>query len=354
MLLYIFVAIWPLIVGWLYYNKPLAFGNNCLSLNKHIFIALLPIFILLAFRSGDMGADTGTYVRHFERMIYTSLEQEFAVTRMEHGYIVFVKAITHLTHNGLVYQVICVSIIMLGLFVFLMDQEENAFYTLFFYCSLGLFIFTFTGVRQCIAMSLCLMSYHFVKDRKYITFAVFITIAFFFHKSSILFVVVPLIMNLKIGFMKTALYGLAALIAGKYLDHIQNWFNEQLEYNYEIEATGNGMIFLIVLILLTIYSFIEIFNSNKSLNKNRIEIQLMNINYIALFFWIMRLSTRIAERPSFYFLFFSCALYGHVLNKNTETANNRVFKIAIICFSLALYIYRLRTNFASFVPYQFY
>ncbi len=354
MLLYIFIAVWPLIVGWIYYNRPLAVGDNCLSLNKHIFIALLPIFILLAFRSGEMGADTGTYVRHFERMINTSIEQEFNITRMEHGYILFVKAITYLTHNGLVYQIICVSIIMLGLFVFLMDQEENAFYTLFFYITLGLFMFSFTGVRQCIAMSLCLLSYHFVKDKKYIRFVIFIALAFCFHKSAILFVAVPFIMNLKIGFVKTVLYGGTALIAGRYLDRIQAWFNEQLQYDYEIEATGNGGIFLGVLLLLTIYSLVEIFNYYNSLNKNKVEIQLMNINFIAIFFWLMRLSTRIAERPSFYFLFFSCALFGHVLNKDEETKSNKIFKILIICFSITLYIYRLRTNFASLVPYQFY
>lgn len=354
MLLYLFVAIWPLAVGWCYQHRRLAIGKRTISLGKHIIISIIPIFVLLAFRSGEMGADTGTYVKHFERMITQTLEAEFAISRMEHGYLIFVKAITLLTHNGLIYQLICVSVMMIGLFIFLKDQKENAFYTVFFYCTLGIFFFMFTGVRQCIAMSICLISYHFVKDKRYIKFLICILVAFFFHKSSILFLIVPLVMNIRINVIITVVYGLASVVAGRYLDKIQLWINDQLEYDYGIEATGSGTIFLIVLLLLTIYSIIAIYNSEKGLNNDPFTRHLININYITLFFWIMRLQTRVAERPSYYFLFFSCALFANAFNRKSEKGGNRIFRFLIIVFCIILYIYRLTTNFSTLIPYQFY
>ena len=80
----------------------------------------------------------------------------------------------------------------------------------------------------------------------------------------------------------------------------------------------------------------------------------MNINFIALLLWILRIQTRVAERPSFYFLFFSCALFAYTLNRVKDRQIYFLAKIAIVVLCLLLYVYRFSTNFASFVPYKLY
>lgn len=355
MLLYIGIAVWPLIVQYIYKYKPLYIGSKQVKTNKYLLLALAPIFIILALRGETMGADAGTYVRHFENMIDTPLRIEIEVSRMEIGYLVFVKLITYITHNGLIYQMICILCMLFGMYTFLKELKiEDALLYVYFYCTLGIFFFMFTGTRQCLAMGICLFSYRFLVKKKYLRFLVCILLAFCFHKSAILFVAVLFIHNRKVSIVNIVIYSTVAMIAGRNLNSIQEWFNDTLEYNYGIENTGNGMIFFIVLILLSVFSAIMIYNRYGGFNINKYTRTLININFITLVFWLMRLQTRIAERPSYYFMFFSCAFYANALNSIEDSKEKRIYKMLIFVCTMMLYIYRLKTNFSVLIPYEFY
>lgn len=355
MLLYICVAIWPLIIQYIYINRPLVIGKKRIKKNKYIMLALLPIFLMLAFRSGTMGADTGTYMRQFLNTINTPLETVIENSRMEVGYLIFVKLITYFTHNPLIYQIICVSFMFCGLYSFLKELEiEDALAFIYFYCTLGVFFFMFTGTRQCLAMGICLFSYKFLKQNQYFKFLLCILLAFYFHKSSVLFIVVLFVYNRKVNFINTIIYSIAALVMGRNLNSIQQWFNDTLDYAYGIEYTGDGMIFLIVLLAFSIFSMIMIYNRDGGFNVNKNTRILININFITLVFWIMRLQTRVAERPSYYFMFFSCAFYANALNSIKNSRERRIYKTIVYSLAIVLYIYRLKTNFASLIPFDFY
>ena len=352
LILYLVVVLWPLIMHEIYKHHRLKFRKAC-SKELHVLLAMLPMFIMIGFRSAEMGADTSTYLTHFVNSINTPLEQAVANTRMETGYIIFVKLIgAYVTKNPLIYQLICTLIYFIGVFSFAKQQEaDDAFLFIYFLGTLGLFTFMFTGVRQCIAMSICLYAYQFAKKKELVKFLICVLIAFSFHKSALLFVVVFFVVRRKITFYNIALYGLLAYISTLYLDSIQIWFNEQLEYDYAIEETGNGGVFLIVIILLTVFSAFCIYQQ-KCLNEHARA--LLNVNFITIFFWILRMWTRVAERPSYYFLFFTCALVSFGLNRNVNGRPRVLFKIAIIVCTLFLYYYRMKTNFVTLIPYQFY
>lgn len=356
MLLYIGVVIWPLILGLFYSKRENQIGDDLVKVNGYLFFSMLPIFILLAFRGGDMGADAGTYVNHFLRMVDTPLATEFETTRMEKGYLIFVKLISYITHSGLWYQVICVSIMMLGIYNFAKEYGNASFLFVYYYCTLGLFFFMFTGTRQCLAMTICLFSYKFAKRKKYIRFFLCILLAFFFHKSSVLFVIVPFIMNMKISVLNTAIYAVLAVITGRYLDSIQEWFNDALDYSYDLERTDSGYIFLIVMLVMTVFSLYVLYNDGLlkeiNINEELCDLKyLININYVTLFFWIMRLQTRVAERPSYYFMFFSCMLFAKTISISRDK-NKHVYIFLICLFTMLLFVYRLMTNFSALIPYQ--
>lgn len=354
MLLYIILAIWPLIVQYMYRYSPLSLGGKRINDNKYLFIALAPIFFVIAFRGETMGADTGTYINHFLRVIDTPLDTVLSTSRMETGYLVFVKIITYITHSALIYQIMCVSIMFYGMYTFLKQLVlEDALLYIYLYCTLGIFFFMFTGTRQCLAMGICLFSYKYLIAKKYWRFLICIILAFCFHKSAILFVGVLFIYNKKVNIYNTIIYCIAAMIIGKNLNNIQLWFNDALDYSYNIEYTGNGMIFLFVLILLTIFSLIMIYNRNNSFIDNSYINTFININFITIICWILRQQTRIAERPSYYFMFFSCVLYANSLNGISNSKERRLYKMLVLGLLMLLYIYRLKTNFSVLIPYDF-
>ena len=315
----------------------------------YILISLLPLFAVVGFRGADLGADTGVYLNNFNNVSKTPWSELFDNTRMEYGYLVFVKLLGYIVHDARVYQVICALIYLAAMFTFSIQQKKSPFLFIYFFATLGLYTFMFTGTRQCLAMSICLFSYVFIRKRKIIPFILLVVLAYFFHKSSVLFLVTYFIHNRKITWYNMLIYGGVSAFSVYYLENIQEFFNKALDYDYEIEPTGSGAIFLILIAGLTVMSVVIMFSYNKV---SRESCGFFNIGVIAVFFWILRYFTRVAERPSYFFLFFSCALVAYALDAIPKTRERFYTKCVVCAVTMALYIYRFSGNFASFIPYE--
>lgn len=352
MLPYMVVALWPLIVYSIFTKGKIVIGEKEINFYWYVILAMLPMFIMIGFRSGNLGADTNGYLNNFIYVNSTPFSEVLETSRMEKGYLIFVKLITYITKYPLVYQLICTFIYFIGVLEFAKTlDKKDVFLFIFFVCTLGLFFFMFTGVRQSLAMSICLFGYKYSQRRKIIPFILCVLLAFCFHKSAILFIVVYFMVKMKVTWYNTVAYAVGLWIVTTYLFDIQEWFNEQLEYDYGVEKTNSGGIFVIILALLTVFSMVMIYNNHK-FNK---DIQaFMNINFITVFFWLLRLQTRVAERPSMYFMFMSCALYAYGLNCIKNNQQRFIFKFIIIVLSMLFYVYRLNYSYSGLVPYKFY
>ena len=348
MILYLIVAFFPFIV----YSLPINTRKPKNAKLIKIIISAFPMFVLIALRAPSLGADTGGYIREFNDMINIPWANIYDNTREEHGFRIFVKLITYLTKNPLIYQIIYTVIYFIGIVSFANNLDFDANWFLFFFVTLGLYIFMFTGVRQCIAMSICLFSYKFIKKRKLIPFLLCIALAFTFHRSSILFLAGYFIYSRKLNYLNIFLYIIIAVVSVFYLEWIQNFFNEQLDYNYTVEETGNGWIFCIFLLILTVFSTFMVIYNKKLGNES---LGLFNVGVIANICWILRIFTRIAERPSFYFLFFSCAFLGYSLTAVKDNKDMKIVKTILLLLCTLYYVYRLATSgISKLVPYQFY
>ena len=320
-------------------------------LRRYVLLAALPMFFLIAFRNQSIGADTNGYLENFQRTINVSWSDLEESSRMEYGYLVFVKLLTYVTHNPLVFQIIYTSIYLFALASFVNELEEEHFFFLFLFGALGSYTFMFTGVRQCLAMSICLFSFRFVKRRKPILFALLLLLAFQFHKSAVLFAMAYLIYPRKLSVLNVLLYFGVASFAVVYLEELQAFLNDQLDYDYGIEGQTGGIIFAVVMMVITVFTMVMTVSS-KSLNRS--SRGLINVGLVAMICWVLRIFTRIAERPSFYFLPFSFAALAYAVSTMKDKKEKKFTKTVIVVFALALYIYKFMTNFVKFVPYSFY
>ncbi len=358
MLLYIFVVVFPLLVGYFYQQGIASRAKQEINEAKqkrirfwYLFFAALPMFFLIAFRSGSMGADAGMYTRNFKMLIDVPWNELKDSSRMEYGYLVFVKLLTYVTHNPLVFQIIYTSIYLFSVVFFTNNLEEEHFFFLFLFGALGMYTFMFTGVRQCLATCICLLSYPCIKKRRLLLFALLMLLAFQFHKSSILFVAAYFIFPRKLNFINVAVYTVATALIAFNLEAVQEWLNAQLDYDYGIEGNTGGYVFAVVMLVITVFAIFVIV-SNKALNKT--SQGLINVGIVATVFWIVRIFTRIAERPSFYFLPFSLAALAFAIASFKDKEEKGTMKLLVFAFCLALYVYRLLTNFAVLIPYSFY
>lgn len=361
MLLYILVALFPLLVGALFNARFPAEelspdGTQAKKIVRYrwwwLLAAALPMIALVAFRAPQIGPDTGGYLKFFDQMTRTPWDQIFernaATYEFEEGFVIFEKLLTYVTSDVRVYQAIYSSIYLLAIVTFANQLEKGPFSFLYFFATMGTYTFMFTGVRQCLAMSICLFSYYFIRKRKLIPFLLLVVLAFYFHKSAILFLVTYFIYNRRLGWFNTVIYGAFAGLAFVNIDTIQAWFNDTLDYEYGIEADNTGFIFFAIIVLVTAFSYFMILHYKK---ETRQSVGMLNVGGITLVLWFLRLATRVAERPSYYFMFFSAAMLCHALDAPKKNGDKLIYNLVIYGAFMLLFIYRFLTNFSSFVPY---
>ena len=361
MLIYILAALFPLVVG-MYYNSSVKISEPMeeAQIQKHekrrwwwLLVAALPMFALIAFRGANMGADTGGYLKFFSEMVHTPWKRMFEFNNrgydFEKGFVVFEKLITVFTKSPKVYQIIYSTIYLVSVVTFANRIEKRNFSFLYFFATIGLYTFMFTGVRQCLAMCICLWSYPYIKKRKFIPFLLIVALAFTFHKSSILFIAAYFIFDRKLNWFNTLIYAAFALLAYLNIGVIQEWFNNTLDYEYEVETTGNGFIFFAVIAVITAFAlFVVYFYKKQSPGL----LGFINIGIITFILWLLRLATRVAERPSYYFMFFSVAMLCHAIDEVPNKRDKEVIGIFVYAAFIMLFVYKFLTGFASLVPYR--
>lgn len=348
---YIVVALFPILVGYIF-NKQIK-NSNKLAFKRWValFVAALPMFLLIGFRNQNIGSDTIQYINNFLYIDRMDWQFIFDATRLESGYILFVKLIGVFTDSALVYQVCCALVYCVAITSFANQLERSHFAFLFFFSTLGVYTFMFTGTRQSLAISICLFAYVFIKKRKIIPFALVLAIAFFFHKSSILFAAAYFVYVMPFGIASFLIYAVLAIFVYFNIDVIQEWFNDQLNYDYGVESTTSGLLFLMIVLVITAFAIFTIYGYRR---ESRESVGALNVSMLALIFWIVRLATRVAERPSYYFLVFTMVILAYGIN-SINIRDQRIIAGAIIgVLCVAIYVYRFTTNYTSYVPYTFY
>ena len=206
-----------------------------------------------------------------------------------------------------------------------------------------------TGLRQSLAMAICLLALELAKRRKFIWFLLLVLGATMFHKSAIIFVMVYFLVNQKLTILKSVLISITTLLCYSYLEPIQEFVNEKLDYDYGIEKTGNGQIFLLLMIFLLM---VTLYKYKSNITENRDMIVLYNMQVLCTLFWVLRLVSRTVERPSYYFMFGVIALLPNTVNRCNNRKNRIVLTLVILLTLGILFVYRTMGN-PMLVPYSF-
>ena len=185
MIYYLIIAIFPLVVNFLHSSVNKKRELEYKSENKNlglIVLAVLPMFLLYAFRSEHIGPDTSGYVKSFLLARDVTFLDLFTLDdRFELGFRIFEKLIAFVTDSYTIYFIIC-GIILFGVLVrFAYKYTGNPYVFLFLFCALGSYNFYLTGLRQSLAMTICLLSIDFIKNKKPIKFVLTIAVACLFH-----------------------------------------------------------------------------------------------------------------------------------------------------------------------------
>ncbi len=283
------------------------------------------------------------FVDYYDRVLSKS---DFLVS--ETGFYYFVWLLSRITHEPQMLVLASSSFVTFAACRFIYKNVKDVPTGLLVYVCLGLFTFNMSGMRQAMAMSVCILSYELAKKRKLVWFALCILLAMQFHKTAICFAPVYFLPILKEGKMNTLLYlcGMAVfLFAMDWFIETYNAFTGE-EYEVQNEATGGGLTVLLIYAACIAMPLIKF----KSLKKREIQTSFFGViagftTYIARFF-----STVIMERISYYFFYFTLLLIPQLLDELDEKEKN-LAKMVFGILAILLFVYRV--NGGAFRYFKF-
>jgi hypothetical protein len=355
MLVYLFVLTVLFLFAFLK-TKPekLLIDKKGAAVRTSCFFVLIPmtfIYFVMILKQPTLG-DYRQYAIHFLNSVYRPMDQ-FLNIMEEPAFYVLTKLMTNYTISTFWYFAVTSAVICISVGVFINRYGDNKKYAIYFYYTIGLFAFTMAGLRQSLAMCVCLFAHETIRKRKPLRFLLLVCLAFLFHKSAVFFLPAYLLGKIRwktinvIGIV--AVYAFISITFNSLYQYIADW----LDYSYGIEGTGNGGIFLVILLII---SALAIIYKNKLLLKNPDNLIFINLHFGVLALWFFRMFTRTVERPAFYYLFSTIILLDKILDlqadNETEATNQKILVISSLFLFALFFLYRTARD-RNLIPYIF-
>ncbi len=314
---------------------------------KRAFWLLLPFFVLLALKAESVGADTDQYTRMFEATQVDLFDKYY--DRIEGGYRLFLIVLTKIFDNPQ-WQFVVFAVFSFIVFVYFLERNscKPEWFVLMF-LALNIYAFYMTGLRQAFAMTICLLAYEKIKEKKLIWFILLVALAMSFHTAAMFFIPAYFIAHLKTTKAKIPLYIIVFVVAAIYNEELFMFAGDAFELEYGIEETGNGYIMIGLMFIITVLSFLRLRTLIAYNENNKYLIQL---NVVHMGLWMLRLFSRTAERPTMFYTFFTILLVEQLIMsiKNKET--RALVNVLVTAFATLYFFYRLPGM--GIIPYDFF
>lgn len=327
--------------------------ENKRKMKLYLTICGLCIVFVMGLRSRFSGSpDTNGYCSLFERIknsgigLLDFINQRSAESDLifaEVGFSVYVWLLANIFPSAQWLLIITAIVMTVCTLYFISKHSKDVVLSIVMFLTLGLFSFNMNGLRQCLAMSICLIAYDFIKDKKFIPFALIILLAMSFHKSSLIFAFAYLLAFMKPKWNYIIFFIIALTLFIVFADNISFLYDSLTGEEYTGgESYDSGGIVVVLIYLITILVTL-LFNDKWD---NDIFLPIL-LTLIGLAFYVIRyLSTQIFERISHYFFYYTILVLPLVVSK-FDAKSMILIKSIIMILSIALFAYRLiGTNFA--------
>jgi hypothetical protein len=202
------------------------------------------------------------------------------------------------------------SILYIVAFMHLIYKESKIpLISVIVFLSLGYFTFSLTGLRQALAMTLIVPAYYFAKNNKIVNFILVVLLAYLFHNSALIFLLIYPIRNLKLGWFHVLSMGICLAFSLIFKSEFKAFIGEIFkDSHYGGYSESNKVLnFSGIIIQLAIFAFNLLYYKN-NLTKNKGSLILYNCAFLGLSFQLFSLVIAEMFRVSMYFSIFNIVL----------------------------------------------
>lgn len=314
-------------------------------------------FLLLALRRQDIGVDTESYVRIFERIKDYSWAQATVATRWEVGFLAFTKFVGLITSSPQVYLAIIAGLCIFPMAYLYFHESEDDVTAIALFFVFPVFIMLFSGLRQSLAMAFSPLIYYTTRKRQLWRSLLLAAVAVLFHKSAVvLFLMYPLY---HITLRPKHLYWLIPGFIFTFFNSARLYFlftpllgeDYASRYNELTQTSSTTMIILFSLFIA--YSFLA--PDEKLMDKDTIGLR--NILVLVLFIQMFSPVSTITMRMNYYFLPFIPLLVPKISHRITRIDRRYVqlIEIGMVVFFLLYHLLKIHTvDSLNIYPYRFF
>ena len=326
---------------------PARYGLQRNNYKNYILICGVLMGVLTAFRTPYTGTgDSYVYTYHYKtlqtfesfRDYYDLYMSDYDLLSSEAGFYFVFWLFGHVIKDGQMALVISSVLITVATCFFIYRNSVDAPLSLTIYVCLGLFSFNMNGMRQAMAMSVCLFAYEFAKNRKFIPFVLMVLLAMQFHKTAMCFLPMFFLPRLKNNLGSWAFYIFGLIACLLFVDQIIEGYFELSgeEYGSSDAATGGGA-FVVLLYLGTI-----VLTLYKPYILKRESARIAFLATLAGFtaYLARYLGKDILERVSYYYFYYPMLLIPEVF-RELDDEEYKIIKFVFLAGCILLFAFRI-------------
>lgn len=319
------------------------------SINLFFAIYLL----LLVMRSSAIGRDLTGYESIFLSLSKEPLELLFQ-SDLEIGYVLLNKLISLFTSDFQWVIAVTAIITVIPIWYVYKKESEDAYITISLFVMLPTFAMSFSGLRQAIAVSFGALAYEFTKNKKPLRFVIAVAIAFLFHKSALI-----LLLMYPLYWARMTKKWLVAIVPAMVAIFALNrpifaFLQKLISDFYTTAATETNAYTMIVLfVLLAVFAFVIP-------DDKECDFDLIGFRNLLLFAIVIQMFVplhTLAMRFNYYYIIFIPLLISKVVKYRSKRYNQVALLakyVMIVFFVCYFFINTSSRNPLDIYPYKFF
>ncbi|MDE6758670.1 MAG: EpsG family protein [Clostridia bacterium] len=338
----------------------LLIGNKTDRARKRFCIcAFLALFLLQALRSYTVGVDLQAYRITFfniDGLSFIKSLQYGNSVRMEPALVGIMWIINKLCGSWQVFIVVISLFINAVVCGFAYRNSKNPVIFILIYIGLGLFVFSFSGLRQMCAIAFTMVAYDAMLRKKFISFILSIALACICHISALIMIVMILFYKKRFTFKWFVAFSIlmvaimlfaqqiAKLIVPVIFPRYVNYLNKEYTFG-----------FLGLFLVMTFWLLYAMNYYHKKVKKNNLALFMVAIGACCQSFGNV---TTITSRLTFFFIPYFALAFSNSIHSESSVFSSQEKRNLIVLYCifilLALFLPNILEGYLNVTPYQFF
>lgn len=328
--------------------------KNLRTKKTYLILVGICMTLMIGLRAYTNGSgDTRYYFNlweYFSKMTFAEFVVYSPKLDMEFGYKVTTWVLSQFFADGQWLLFLSGAFISVSVCCFVYKNCENPVLALMVFNCLGLFNFMVQGLRQAIAMCICLWALELCKNRNLVKFVLLVVLASLFHASALVFLPVFFIRFKKMDVKSLFLFSVLIAIVLAFLPTFFEIINIAINDSYTLdEGSSSGGIVAILIYLAIIAFALLAYNS-----EDQEHALFVCMAVVGLMCMILRRTTNgIVERISFFYAFSQMVLVSNSVQRVSSSNGNSKIAFNLLIFALCFGVAVYKTTYSILIPYLF-